>query len=129
MCGPPALSTGYQIPYRLASKSPSTFTSVEVGTTVRQFTAAKLALESAYIFRLLAKMKHHYGLLQVATVITTEKRRTTPGPKSTVVVLWGGELGLNGSHELAGSMASWVRPCTVACLHSPFTRKTGMSKV
>ena len=36
------------------------------------------------------------------------------GPKYTVVVLWEGELGLNGSHELAGSTASWVKPCTVA---------------
>ena len=45
MCGPPALPTGYQIPYCLASNSPSTFTMV--------------ALESAYIFRLLAKMKLH----------------------------------------------------------------------
>ena len=54
MCGPPAPSTGYQIPYHLASNSHITFTMVEVGTTVRQFTAAKLALELAYIFRLLA---------------------------------------------------------------------------
>ena len=59
MCGPPALSTGYQIPYRLASNNPITFTMVEVGTLVRQFTAAKLTLESAYIFSLLAKTKHH----------------------------------------------------------------------
>ena len=59
MCGPPALSTGYQIPYRLASNSSSTFTMVEVGTMVRQFTAAKLTLVSAYIFSLLAKTKHH----------------------------------------------------------------------
>ena len=49
----------YQIPYCLASNSPSTFTTVEVGTTVRQFTAAKLTLELAYIFRLLAKTKYH----------------------------------------------------------------------
>ena len=53
------LVTGYQIPYRLASNNPSTFTMVEVGTTVRQFTAAKLTLELAYIFRLLAQTKHH----------------------------------------------------------------------
>ena len=59
MCGPPALSTGYQIPYRLASNSPSTFTTVDLGTTVRQFTAAKMTLEKACIFRLLVKMKHH----------------------------------------------------------------------
>ena len=59
MCGPPALSTGYQIPYRLASNSNRTFTTVEVGTTVRQFTAAKLTMESACIFRLLVKVKHH----------------------------------------------------------------------
>ena len=59
MCGPPDLSTGYQIPYHLASNSPSTFTTVEFWTTVRHFTAAKLTLELACIFRLLVKMKHH----------------------------------------------------------------------
>ena len=59
MCGPPALSTGYQIPYHLASNNPSTFTMVEVGTTVRHCTAAKLTLGLPCIFRLLVKMKHH----------------------------------------------------------------------
>ena len=59
MCGPPALSTGYLKPYRLASNSPSTFTMVEVGTTAWHFTAAKLTLESACICRILVKMKHY----------------------------------------------------------------------
>ena len=85
MCGPPALSTGHRTPYRLARNNPITFTMVEVGTTVRHFTAAKLTLELACIFRLLVKMKHHYGLPLVATVITTVKRRMTRFPSR---LLW-----------------------------------------
>lgn len=73
---PPA---GYQIAYRLASSSPNTFTTVEVGATVRQFTATELAPESAYVFRLSAKTRQGWGEPLEATVITTEKRGKTPG--------------------------------------------------
>ncbi|KAK2117051.1 hypothetical protein P7K49_003937 [Saguinus oedipus] len=68
---------GYQIAYRLASSSPHTFTTVEVGATVRQFTATDLAPESAYIFRLSAKTRQGWGEPLEATVITTEKRGKT----------------------------------------------------
>lgn len=76
--------TGYQIAYRLASSSPNTFTTVEVGATVRQFTATELAPESAYIFRLSAKTRQGWGEPLEATVITTEKRGRTPRPRFTV---------------------------------------------
>lgn len=76
--------TGYQIAYRLASGSPHTFTTVEVGATVRQFTATELAPESAYIFRLSAKTRQGWGEPLEATVITTEKRGKPPGPNLTV---------------------------------------------
>lgn len=76
--------TGYQIAYRLASSSPNTFTTVEVGATVRQFTATELAPESAYTFRLSAKTRQGWGEPLEATVITTEKRGKTLRPKFTV---------------------------------------------
>lgn len=72
--------TGYQIAYRLARSSPHTFTTVEVGATVRQFTATELAPESAYTFRLSAKTRQGWGEPLEATVITTEKRGETWGP-------------------------------------------------
>lgn len=81
-CPPPcAPHTGYQIAYRLASSSPNTFTTVEVGATVRQFTATELAPESAYIFRLSAKTRQGWGEPLEATVITTEKRGETLRPR------------------------------------------------
>ena len=73
---------GYQIAYRLASSSPNTFTTVEVGATVRQFTATELAPESAYIFRLSAKTRQGWGQPLEATVITTEKRGKAWRPSS-----------------------------------------------
>ncbi|XP_015282694.1 PREDICTED: protein sidekick-1 [Gekko japonicus] len=65
---------GYQIAYRLASSSPNKFTTVEVGSTVRQFMATDLLPESAYIFRASAKTRQGWGEPLEATVITTEKR-------------------------------------------------------
>ncbi|XP_012587401.1 PREDICTED: protein sidekick-1 isoform X2 [Condylura cristata] len=76
---------GYQIAYRLASSSPNTFTTVEVGATVRQFTATELAPESAYIFRLSAKTRQGWGEPLEATVITTEKRERPAPPRELLV--------------------------------------------
>lgn len=78
---PPCPPPGYQIAYRLASSSPNTFTTVEVGATVRQFTATELAPESAYLFRLSAKTRQGWGQPLEATVITTEKRGEAWGPR------------------------------------------------
>ncbi|XP_051031608.1 LOW QUALITY PROTEIN: protein sidekick-1-like, partial [Phodopus roborovskii] len=81
---PNGVILGYQIAYRLASGSPHTFTTVEVGATVRQFTATELAPESAYIFRLSAKTRQGWGEPLEATVITTEKREAS-APRELLV--------------------------------------------
>ncbi|XP_054428409.1 protein sidekick-1 [Pteronotus mesoamericanus] len=78
---PNGIILGYQIAYRLASSSPNTFTTVEVGATVRQFTATELAPESAYLFRLSAKTRQGWGQPLEATVITTEKRERPAPPR------------------------------------------------
>ncbi|XP_064009715.1 protein sidekick-1 isoform X2 [Pogoniulus pusillus] len=81
---PNGIILGYQIAYRLASSSPNKFTTVEVGSTVRQFTATDLTPESAYIFRTSAKTRQGWGEPLEATVITTEKRER-PAPPRLVV--------------------------------------------
>uniref|UniRef100_A0A8B9TCV8 Sidekick cell adhesion molecule 1 n=1 Tax=Anas platyrhynchos TaxID=8839 RepID=A0A8B9TCV8_ANAPL len=65
----------------LASSSPNKFTTVEVGSTVRQFTATDLTPESAYIFRTSAKTRQGWGEPLEATVITTEKRERPAPPR------------------------------------------------
>ncbi|XP_049758675.1 protein sidekick-1 isoform X3 [Elephas maximus indicus] len=82
---PNGIILGYQIAYRLATSSPNTFTTVEVGATVRQFTATELAPESAYIFRLSAKTRQGWGEPLEATVITTEKRERPAPPRELMV--------------------------------------------
>ncbi|XP_027944298.1 protein sidekick-1 [Eumetopias jubatus] len=82
---PNGIILGYQIAYRLASSSPNTFTTVEVGATVRQFTATELVPESAYIFRLSAKTRQGWGEPLEATVITTEKRERPAPPRELLV--------------------------------------------
>ncbi|XP_048186046.1 protein sidekick-1 isoform X1 [Perognathus longimembris pacificus] len=82
---PNGVILGYQIAYRLASSSPHTFTTVEVGATVRQFTATELAPESAYLFRLSAKTRQGWGAPLEATVITTEKRERPAPPRELLV--------------------------------------------
>ncbi|KAM6157369.1 LOW QUALITY PROTEIN: protein sidekick-1 [Erethizon dorsatum] len=82
---PNGVILGYQIAYRLASSRPHTFTTVEVGATVRQFTATKLAPESAYVFRLSAKTRQGWGEPLEATVITTEKRERPAPPRELQV--------------------------------------------
>ncbi|KFO25348.1 Protein sidekick-1 [Fukomys damarensis] len=82
---PNGVILGYQIAYRLASSRPHTFTTVEVGATVRQFTATDLAPESAYIFRLSAKTRQGWGEPLEATVITTEKRERPAPPRELQV--------------------------------------------
>ncbi|XP_069726618.1 protein sidekick-1 isoform X1 [Phaenicophaeus curvirostris] len=81
---PNGIILGYQIAYRLASSSPNKFTTVEVGSTVRQFTATDLTPESAYIFRTSAKTRQGWGEPLEATVITTEKRERPAPPRQVM---------------------------------------------
>ncbi|XP_058141692.1 protein sidekick-1 isoform X1 [Dasypus novemcinctus] len=82
---PNGIILGYQIAYRLASSSPNTVTAVEVGATVRQFTATELAPEAAYVFRLSAKTRQGWGEPLEATVLTTEKRERPAPPRQLLV--------------------------------------------
>ncbi|XP_018771408.2 protein sidekick-1 isoform X3 [Serinus canaria] len=81
---PNGIILGYQVAYRLASSSPNKFTTVEVGSTVRQFTATDLSPESAYIFRTSAKTRQGWGEPLEATVITTEKRERPSPPRQVM---------------------------------------------
>ncbi|XP_042293990.1 protein sidekick-1 isoform X4 [Sceloporus undulatus] len=78
---PNGIILGYQIAYRLATSNPNKFTTVEVGSTVRQFVATDLLPESAYIFRASAKTRQGWGEPLEATVITTEKRERPAPPR------------------------------------------------
>nr|XP_034986871.1 protein sidekick-1 isoform X4 [Zootoca vivipara] len=82
---PNGIILGYQIAYRLATSSPNKFTTVEVGSTVRQFVATDLLPESAYIFRASAKTRQGWGEPLEATVITTEKRERPAPPRELKV--------------------------------------------
>ncbi|XP_027730561.1 protein sidekick-1 isoform X1 [Vombatus ursinus] len=82
---PNGIILGYQIAYRLATSSPNKFTTVEVGSTVRQFTATDLTPESAYIFRASAKTRQGWGEALEATVITTEKRDRPAPPRHLLI--------------------------------------------
>ncbi|RXM29017.1 Protein sidekick-1 [Acipenser ruthenus] len=73
--------SGYQISYRLAAGDPNEFTTVEVGSNVRQLTVTSLNSESAYVFRISAKTQQGWGAPEQAAVITTERRDRPEPPK------------------------------------------------
>nr|XP_023670687.1 protein sidekick-1 isoform X1 [Paramormyrops kingsleyae]XP_023670688.1 protein sidekick-1 isoform X1 [Paramormyrops kingsleyae] len=78
---PNGIILGYQIAYRLDASDPNKFTTVEVGSTARQFTVTGLSPESAYIFRISARTQQGWGLPEEAVVITTERRDRPQPPK------------------------------------------------
>lgn len=67
-------SLGYQISYRLDSRDPLRWTTVEVGSNARQFTVTGLSSEQSYVFRLIARTAVGWGAGQEAVVVTTERR-------------------------------------------------------
>ncbi|XP_029432778.1 protein sidekick-1 isoform X2 [Rhinatrema bivittatum] len=83
---PNGIILGYQIAYRKAAGVPNKFTTVEVGSTVRQFTASDLTPEMAYIFRTSAKTRQGWGEPVEAMVFTTEKRERPAPPKNLSVL-------------------------------------------
>ncbi|XP_030067895.1 protein sidekick-1 [Microcaecilia unicolor] len=83
---PNGIILGYQIAYRVAAGAPKKFTTVEVGSTVRQFTATDLTPETAYIFQTSAKTRQGWGEPLEATVITTERRERPAAPKNLSVL-------------------------------------------
>ncbi|KAF3852402.1 hypothetical protein F7725_005757 [Dissostichus mawsoni] len=74
---------GYQISYCLDSRDPQRWTTVEVGSTARQFTVTGLSSEQAYVFRLTARTAVGWGEEQEALVVTTE-RRASPAAQEVV---------------------------------------------
>lgn len=73
-CSSFCLSLGYQISYRLDSRDPLHWTTVEVGSNGRQFTVTGLSPEQTYVFRLIARTVVGWGEEQEALVVTTERR-------------------------------------------------------
>ncbi|XP_035993338.1 protein sidekick-1 isoform X2 [Fundulus heteroclitus] len=71
---PNGIILGYQISYRLHSRDPLRWTTVEVGSNARQFTVTGLASEHTYVFRLTARTAVGWGEPQEALVVTTERR-------------------------------------------------------
>lgn len=69
---PPSL--GYQISYRLDSRDPQRWTTVEVGSNARQFTVTGLLPEQTYVFKLVSRTAVGWGQEKEAMVVTTERR-------------------------------------------------------
>ncbi|XP_060911472.1 protein sidekick-1-like isoform X1 [Labrus mixtus] len=72
---------GYQISYRLDSRDPLRWTTVEVGSNARQFTVTGLSPEQTYVFRLTARTAVGWGEEQEALVVTTERRERPQPPR------------------------------------------------
>ncbi|KAM3622738.1 uncharacterized protein V6R79_002616 [Siganus canaliculatus] len=82
---PNGIILGYQISYRLDSRDPQRWTTVEVGSNARQFTVTGLASEQTYVFRLTARTAVGWGEGQEALVITTERRERPQPPRKLSV--------------------------------------------
>lgn len=67
-------ATGYKISYRVDSRDPQRWTTVEVGSNGRQFTVTGLSAEQTYVFRLIARTAVGWGEQLEALVVTTERR-------------------------------------------------------
>ncbi|XP_041838887.1 protein sidekick-1-like isoform X2 [Melanotaenia boesemani] len=78
---PNGIILGYQISYRLDSRNPLQWTTVEVGSNARQFTVTGLSSEQAYVFRLTARTAVGWGEQQEALVVTTERRERPQPPR------------------------------------------------
>ncbi|XP_074485750.1 protein sidekick-1-like isoform X2 [Sebastes fasciatus] len=82
---PNGIILGYQISYRLDSRDPQRWTTVEVGSNARQFTVTGLSPEQAYVFRLTARTAVGWGEEQEALVVTTERRERPQPPRKLAV--------------------------------------------
>ncbi|XP_029948858.1 protein sidekick-1-like isoform X2 [Salarias fasciatus] len=82
---PNGIILGYQISYRLDSRDPQRWTTVEVGSNARQFTVTGLSSEQSYVFRLTARTAVGWGEEQEALVVTTERRERPQPPRKLSV--------------------------------------------
>lgn len=74
VCLSSGAATGYKISYRVDSREPQRWTTVEVGSNGRQFTVTGLSAEQTYVFRLIARTAVGWGEQLEALVVTTERR-------------------------------------------------------
>ncbi|KAM3864644.1 LOW QUALITY PROTEIN: protein sidekick-1-like [Diretmus argenteus] len=103
---PNGIILGYQISYRLDSGDPQRWTTVEVGSTARQFTVTGLSPEQTYVFRLTARTALGWGESQDALVITTERREHPQPPRKLSVPHEGVESRRLRLHWVTGSSGS-----------------------
>ncbi|XP_045904090.1 protein sidekick-1-like isoform X1 [Micropterus dolomieu] len=82
---PNGIILGYQISYRLDSRDPQRWTTVEVGSNARQFTVTGLSPEQNYMFQLTARTAVGWGEEQEALVVTTERRERPQPPRKLSV--------------------------------------------
>ncbi|KAJ4945194.1 hypothetical protein JOQ06_013729, partial [Pogonophryne albipinna] len=103
---PNGIILGYQISYCLDSRDPQRWTTVEVGSTARQFTVTGLSSEQAYVFRLTARTAVGWGEEQEALVVTTERRERPQPPRKLSVPQEGVESRHVRLHWVTGSSGS-----------------------
>uniref|UniRef100_A0A667X7F7 Sidekick cell adhesion molecule 1 n=1 Tax=Myripristis murdjan TaxID=586833 RepID=A0A667X7F7_9TELE len=103
---PNGIILGYQISYRLDTRDPQRWTTVEVGSNARQFTVTGLSPEQTYVFRLTARTALGWGEAQEALVITTERRERPQPPRKLSVPQDGVESRRLRLHWVTGSSGS-----------------------
>uniref|UniRef100_A0A672ZLG2 Sidekick cell adhesion molecule 1a n=1 Tax=Sphaeramia orbicularis TaxID=375764 RepID=A0A672ZLG2_9TELE len=103
---PNGILLGYQISYRLDSRDPLRWTTVEVGSNARQFTVTGLAPEQTYAFRLTARTAVGWGEEQEALVVTTERRERPQPPRKLSVPQDGVEARRLHLHWVMGNSGS-----------------------
>ncbi|XP_076004254.1 protein sidekick-1-like isoform X2 [Genypterus blacodes] len=103
---PNGIILGYQISYRLDSRDPQRWTTVEVGSNARQFTVTGLTSEQTYVFRLTARTAVGWGEEQEALVVTTERRERPQPPRKLSVPQAGVESRQLRLHWVTGSSGS-----------------------
>ncbi|XP_070769541.1 protein sidekick-1 isoform X2 [Enoplosus armatus] len=103
---PNGIILGYQISYRLDSRDPQRWTTVEVGSNARQFTVTGLSPEQAYVFQLTARTAMGWGEEQEALVVTTERRERPQPPRKLSVPQDGVESRRVRLHWVTGGSGS-----------------------
>ncbi|XP_070712624.1 protein sidekick-1-like [Pempheris klunzingeri] len=103
---PNGIILGYQISYRLDSRDPARWTTVEVGSNARQFTVTGLSPEQTYVFRLTARTAVGWGEEQEALVVTTERRERPQPPRKLSVPQDGVESRRLRLHWVTGGSGS-----------------------
>ncbi|XP_036967865.1 protein sidekick-1-like isoform X2 [Acanthopagrus latus] len=117
---PNGIILGYQISYRLDSRDPQRWTTVEVGSNARQFTVTGLSSEQTYVFRLTARTAVGWGEAQEALVVTTERRERPQPPRKLSVPQDGVESRRLRLHwQMGGSGSSPLRYFTLQVKELP----------